>query len=68
MLDWAVNSTHEVRILVNFSISIFLCASPVTTFFLGVDALFTLLCGINYGNSRARDVGPICISFTAIAL
>ena len=51
----------EVSIFVNFSIFnhiFFLCTSPATTFSALTHCLLCRVASFNYGDSRARDVGP----------
>ena len=75
MFDWAVKFVSKVSIFVCFSISIFnffffffffLCASPGSTFLMLTHCLYYCVASFNYGDIRAKDVGPTCWSFRAI--
>ena len=61
----------EVSIFVNFSIFnhnfFFLCTSPAITFLVLMHGLHYRVASFYYGHSRAKDVGPLCQSFRAIA-
>ena len=53
----------NVSIFVHFSISnlfFSLCDSRVTTFLVLTHCLHYCLASFNYGDSRARDLGPTC--------
>ena len=67
MFDWAVNSPpREVYLSVSQSLIflICLCASPATTFLVLTHCLHYCVASFNYDDSRARDLGPTCWSFS----
>ena len=67
MFDWAVNSPlSKVYFPISQYLIFFLCASPASTFLVLKHCLHYCVASFNYGDSRARDVGPTCWSFRAM--